>query len=85
MSSIIENLYYGLALDTNNEFDSEYIKLRNEYSESIKLLMSKLDIEGVQLLKCIIDLDNQLNEIICKKEFIQGLKTGARLIMEIQG
>lgn len=73
----------GIASISEEEIDYEYLQCRDNLHDDIRRLKSILSASDVMVLEEIVELSSRMNEILNMREYVQGFKTGVRVMMEV--
>lgn len=86
MNSILKNLFHGNLSPVNRQMvrGSEIARIVNELADAEALLEHALTPELLPALKRLTDVQTALNALTAEVYYIDGFKTGARFIMDIQ-
>lgn len=83
--TILEQIWYDklTPLPPRNTSDRRYSKLLDISGESEKKLLQLLTEEGKELFKKYTDAQSELCDVSERDVFINGFRTGAKLMLEI--
>ena len=86
MNSILKDLFHGNLSPVNRQMvrGSEIAHIVNELADAEALLEHALTPELLPALKRLTDVQTVLNALTAEVYYIDGFKTGARFIMDIQ-
>ena len=86
MNSILKDLFHGNLSPVNRQMvrGSEIAHIVNELADAEALLEHALTPELLPALKRLTDVQTALNALTAEVYYIDGFKTGARFIMDIQ-
>ena len=86
MNSILKELFHGNLSPVNRQMvgGSEIAHIVNELADAEALLEHALTPELLPALKRLTDVQTALNALTAEVYYIDGFKTGARFIMDIQ-
>lgn len=86
MNSLLKDFYRGNLAPAERQVvkGSEMARAMEELSKAEYILMQSLTPELLPMLKRLTDAQVALNTLTAEAYFIDGLKTGARLMLAIQ-
>ena len=86
MNSILKEFFHGNLSPANQQMvrGSELAHIVNELTNAETLLEHALTPELLPALKHLTDVQTALNALTAEVYYIDGFKTGARFIMDIQ-
>ena len=86
MNSILKDLFHGNLSPVNRQMvrGSEIAHIVNELADAEALLEHALTPDLLPALKRLTDVQTALNALTAEVYYIDGFKTGARFIMDIQ-